>query len=103
MTKDWLQRHYGGLFDGVYFSGIYDKPGLHRVNIRKTKNDLLLELGARYLIDDQLKHCIAAEEHGVEAILFGDYTWNQYDGPLPAHVTRCPDWMAVEAYFAAKA
>lgn len=102
ITHGWLQRHYGGLFEDVYFSGIYDRPGPHGANVARTKNDLLLEIGAQYLIDDQLKHCIAAEEHGVEAVLFGDYAWNRCDEPLPAHVTRCADWTAVGAYFAGK-
>lgn len=102
LSKQWLQQHYEGIFEGVFFSGIYDgKLGKHEDHIARTKNDLLLEIGADYLIDDQLKHCLAAGEHELEAILFGDYKWNQSDN-LPAHVTRCVDWMSVEAYFAAR-
>lgn len=102
LSKDWLQRHFAGIFEGVYFTGIYDgKLGEHEDHITRTKNDLLVEIGADYLIDDQLKHCFAVGEHGVDAVLFGDYAWNQSDD-LPKHVTRCEDWEAVEAYFAAR-
>ncbi|MGB4966601.1 MAG: hypothetical protein WBO35_00150 [Candidatus Saccharimonadales bacterium] len=102
ITRQWVDHHYAGLFEGVYFTGIYDTADRHRDLLARTKNDLLLELGANYLIDDQLKHCLAAKEHGVEALLFGDYRWNQFDGELPSHITRCKDWAAVEAYFAGR-
>jgi len=102
LSNEWLHRHYAGIFEGVFFAGIYDgKFGKHQDHVARTKNDLLVEIGADYLIDDQLKHCLAAGEHGVESVLFGDYKWNQSDN-LPTHVTRCMDWWAVEAYFAAR-
>lgn len=101
-SREWLERYYPGIFEGVFFSGIYDgKLGRHEDHIARTKNDLLAEIGADYLIDDQLKHCFAAGEHGVRAMLFGSYAWNRSDD-LPSHVTRCADWEAVEAYFAAR-
>jgi 5'(3')-deoxyribonucleotidase len=102
ITMEWLDTYYRGIFDGVFFSGIYDgKLGKHEEHLSLTKNDILMEIGADYLIDDQLKHCIAAEEHGIKSILFGNYKWNQGDN-LPPHVTRCVDWGAVEDYFAAR-
>lgn len=102
LSQEWLHRHYSGIFEGVFFTGIYDgKLGKHEDHLARTKNDLLQEIGADYLIDDQLKHCFAAGDHGVEAILFGDYRWNQ-SVELPQHVTRCTDWKAVEEYFAEK-
>lgn len=102
ISRQWFGQNYGGIFRDVFFSGIFDSPNSSHENVlTRTKNDLLLEIGADYLIDDQLKHCIAAEEHGVEAILFGNYRWNQRDS-LPPHVTRCVDWRAVEEYFAAR-
>lgn len=102
VSEGWLQRHYPDIFDGVFFSGIYDgKLGRHEDHIARTKNDLLVEIDADYLIDDQLKHCFAAGEHGIEAVLFGNYSWNKCD-QLPLHVRRCADWKAVEAYFATR-
>lgn len=97
VTQDWLNRHYDGIFKGVYFSGIYDGeivPG----RFMQTKAELLISLGVHYLIDDQLKHCIAAAEEGKEALLMGDRRWNQHPA-LPPNVTRCKDWQAVAEYF----
>ncbi len=53
---------------------------------------------ADIMIDDLPKHCLSAVDHGVEALLFGDYTWNQNDG-LGEAVHLVKDWKAVEDYF----
>ena len=50
------------------------------------------------MIDDQPKHCLSAAECGVEALLFGNYRWNQL-ADLPDRVTRVQDWEEVERYF----
>jgi uncharacterized HAD superfamily protein len=97
-TLAWLERHYAGIFSGVHTSGIYDDGASDEAH-RITKAELVREIGADYLIDDQLKHCLAVAEAGIETVLFGNYAWNQYDGPLPAGITRCANWVAVEAYF----
>lgn len=100
-TLAWLDRHYKGVFEAVHTSGIYDADITDDTH-RATKAQLIAEIGADYLIDDQLKHCLAVAEAGMEVVLFGDYAWNWYDGKLPRRVTRCADWAAVEAYFDAK-
>jgi 5'(3')-deoxyribonucleotidase len=102
-TLAWLDRHYGGIFKEVHMSGIYDRiadgalptEGQHNL----TKGQLVAEIGADYLIDDQPKHCLAAAEAGLEAILFGDYKWNKILKALPPGVTFCRDWLAVREYF----
>lgn len=100
-TLEWLEKHYAGLFSGVHQSGFFDEltPDSHKA----TKAELVKSIGADYLIDDQLKHCLGVAEAGLEAILFGDYPWNQYGGgELPPRVTRCADWAAVEEYFSGR-
>lgn len=96
-TREWLERHYEGIFDDVMFAGLYDAGHTDDV-YQKTKLDTLKGISAHYLIDDQTKHCFAAAEAGIHAILFGDYTWNQTD-ELPSLVTRCRDWQAIRAFF----
>ncbi|HWB39271.1 MAG TPA: hypothetical protein VG604_03460 [Candidatus Saccharimonadales bacterium] len=96
-TIDWIRQHYGQVFSEVHTSGIFDK-GMSDEAIKLTKAQLCREIGADYLIDDQLKHCLAVADAGIEAILFGDYPWNQID-KLPKNVTRCADWPAVLEYF----
>lgn len=97
LTREWLSRHYANLFKDVLFAGIFDAPvSLERLSY--TKANLFASNNVDYVIDDQLKHCRAASELGVPAILFGNYPWNQ-SSALPAGVTRCKDWPAVLEYF----
>lgn len=63
-----------------------------------TKGELAKSIGADYIIDDQIKHVLAAAELGIRGILFGDYAWNKAD-VLPDNVTRVNDWQEVLNYF----
>lgn len=95
-TLEWLDMYFKGIFSDVRFAGMWDKPNKHAIKV--TKAALCKEVGADFLIDDQPKHCFAVAEAGMQAILFGDYSWNQVN-KLPARVTRAHDWLEVEAYF----
>jgi len=97
-TLEWIKQTYPGVFseDHIHFAGIWDK--LESNSHAMTKTDVLKQIGASYLIDDQLKHCYAASEAGVQAILFGNYGWNQVSD-LPKDITRCRDWAAILEYF----
>lgn len=105
-TVEWIEKHYPGLFEEVHMTGFYDTfmdeefkdDRMHK----RTKGEMLSQLGADYLIDDQPKHCLAAAELEIEAVLFGDYRWNHDLKTLPDSVTRCVDWLEVEQYFASR-
>jgi hypothetical protein len=56
------------------------------------------EIGAGYLIDDNVEHCRLAAEAGVKALLFGEYGWNKHL-PTPPGVERVKDWKDVTDYF----
>lgn len=96
ITNQWLDQHYPGLLDQVISAGIYglNMPNAHTL----TKAGVLQRIGARYLIDDQPKHCIGADSVGVTAILFGGYPWN-IKAEVPPSVVRLNDWNAIEEYF----
>lgn len=97
LTLKWIRKHYPMIdTKNIIFAGIWDNPEADAVH--KTKGAMAKELGVDYLIDDQLKHCFAASEHGIEALLFGDYTWNAHV-QLPKGVTRVVNWGAVKEYF----
>lgn len=98
-TQKWLSTHYNGIFsnDRLYFAGIWDKAQ-HEDRLNQTKADIIDQLGADFLIDDQLKHRLAVAHSGRRALLFGDYNWNQQD-TLPSGVERVRDWRTVEEYF----
>lgn len=95
-TAVWIGRHFPGAFASVHYSGIFDtfQHGDHL----KTKVDVLKEIDADILVDDQLKHCVAAAEAGIPAILFGNYRWNQAE-TLPEGITRCETMQEVGEYF----
>jgi len=95
-TLAWIDKHFKGMFDDIRFAGIWDDgiAGSHKV----TKAEVIQQIGGDYLIDDQLKHCLAVAEAGVPTLLFGDYSWNQTD-LLPDGVIRTHDWQAVAEYF----
>ncbi|HWT56035.1 MAG TPA: hypothetical protein VN031_03320 [Candidatus Microsaccharimonas sp.] len=95
-TLTWLDQHFPGVFDEVRFTGFFDT--LHEDRHLLTKADLLVEMGAEYLIDDQLKHCIGSAEAGLNVILFGDRATHR-DSKLPSNVTRCSNWSQVQEYF----
>ena len=94
-TLLWIEEHFPGIFasSAVYFAGVWDeiKEDSHKL----TKAELITQINADVLIDDQLKHCLAVAETGRHAILFGNYNWNKIDN-LPEQVTRCHDWSEVE-------
>lgn len=94
-TLAWINEHFPDIFSSsaVYFAGIWDevRPDSHAM----TKAEMVGQINADVLIDDQLKHCLAVAESGRHALLFGDYSWNQHDG-LPDRVSRCINWLEVE-------
>jgi 5'(3')-deoxyribonucleotidase len=96
-THQWLEKYFKDIFEEVHLAGFYDS-GRKDAHLM-TKAELLQSVGADFLIDDQPKHCLAAAETGVDAILFGDYAWNRNIGKLPDGVTRCKDWVEVGKYF----
>jgi 5'(3')-deoxyribonucleotidase len=102
-TLAWLEEHFKDVFASVHFARIWDDSESDvNQKAQATKGTLLKQIGARYLIDDQTKHCVAAAEKGIAALLFGDYPWNRHD-VLPDGVTRVKDWKAVEEYFRGRA
>ena len=98
VTIQWDNKHYPGIFpdEAINFAGMWDDITEQSINI--TKSGVATKLGVDFLIDDQLKHCISAAEHGIKALLMGDCKWNQCDN-LPKDVTRVENWAEVERYF----
>ena len=95
-TQLWLKNHYGKLFSEIHYARIWDEVTKDR--IKASKKEVLKEVGAQYLIDDQPKHCIAAAEAGIKALLFGDYGWNR-ETPLQPNMVRAKNWQEVLEYF----
>lgn len=96
LTHDWIEKYYPDIFEKIIFAGFYDAATPESLNM--TKAELVKQHLADYLIDDQLKHCLAASEIGITALLFGDYSWNKSD-KLPENVIRISDWSGVLEFF----
>jgi 5'(3')-deoxyribonucleotidase len=101
-TIEWLEKHYPNIFDDYIFSGIYDSVILDRKEgsivqaANRNKGQLLRDLHISWHIDDQPKHCIGASEHGINSILFGNYTWNK-DTKLEKNMKRAISWLEIES------
>lgn len=90
-TQRWLAMHFPNVFDGLYFAGHYEES-------HQTKGELCRELGAQWLIDDNVGHAETALEQGIKVVLFGDYGWHK-NKEIHKDIVRCKDWPAVLEYF----
>lgn len=61
----------------------------------RSKGEICADLGASYLIDDNIGNCQNAAEYGVEPLLFGAYGWND---AAPASLRRFTSWDAIGEY-----
>jgi 5'(3')-deoxyribonucleotidase len=89
-TLRWLNGHFGEVFQSVHFAG--NMAGL----TVKSKGEICVEVGAKWLIDDNPANLMTAVDKGVVGILFGEYGWHHN---APDHLVRCRDWPAVVEYF----
>jgi len=99
-TDAWIARHFPNIFSAVHYAGIWDTQDVKNA-LRQHKAGICQQLGADFLIDDQLKHCIGAAECGMRALLFGNYKWNRADN-LHENITEVHTWDEVGEYFYAK-
>lgn len=95
-TAEWLDNYFEGIFEEIHYAGIWDDEAEGAVHA--TKADICEQVGADYLVDDQPKHCIGANQAGIKAVLFGDYGWNR-GIEVPASIKRVATWQELERYF----
>lgn len=101
-TLKWIEKEYKGIFSEVHFAMIWDDSKTDILKkLKFTKAEILQQVDAHYLIDDQPKHCIAAAEAGIASLLFGDYRWN-HDTKLVPNMVRAKTWQEVLEYFDAR-
>lgn len=74
--------------DRVVFATYFHKG----TKFTQSKGEICHKIGASSLVDDHLKHCMAVNAVGVDAVLFGDYPWNQTEKELPMGIARAADW-----------
>ncbi|KAI8984604.1 hypothetical protein BDF20DRAFT_398638 [Mycotypha africana] len=81
-TKKFVDRHYSGIFDSIYFCnlGLSDAEQLDYVS--KPKSAICQEVGVDVLIDDCLEHAVECSTLGIDILLYdkqGKYIWNHED------------------------
>lgn len=96
-TLQWLDLHFPEIFSKLVLTGFWDDPDAADRHLL-SKGSLLRDHDVVCLIDDQPKHCLGAVEHGMKAVLFGDYAENR-SVDIPVGTTRCKDWLAVAEHF----
>ena len=90
-TEEWLKENVAELSIEIYFTNHVDVDAP-----TVSKGEICARVGASYLIDDNVDHCVSAREHGITPILFGEYGW-QYT--VPEDLVRCRDWPMIIEYF----
>lgn len=98
-TLEWIEGSFGNLISEFHFAGIWDDIEKNSAEkVKATKAEVVRQIGADYLIDDQPKHCFAAAGAGITSLLFGDYKWNR-NIELPQGVVRAKNWKEIQEYF----
>jgi 5'(3')-deoxyribonucleotidase len=92
-TIAWLDSNFPGVFKRVIFTDSVHNPG------QKSKGEICHEIGASWLVDDNVEHAKTALEQGVSVVLFGEYGWHHTGHTLPDHVLRCKSWIELGTYF----
>ncbi len=88
-TRRWLDEHIDPTIP-LYLSF---HPGVNDTS--RSKGEICAELGVSLLIDDNTGNCQSAIDYGVDAIVFGDYGWNE---KVPNHMKRYVTWREVGEY-----
>ncbi|KAG1452117.1 hypothetical protein G6F56_007906 [Rhizopus delemar] len=98
-TKKFIDRHYPGIFESMYFCNLNLSRKEQLEYISKPKSVICQEIGVDVLIDDSLEHALDCSR--VEVLLYdrlGKYTWN-HSSQLPSNVHRVFNWKQVMARF----
>lgn len=98
-TKRWIDNFLPGIFANVVVLNTGKFGSNEATPI--SKGEYCAAHGIFVIIDDKPSACLDVIDHGRQAILFGDYPWNnalQHD----KRVTWCKDWAAITEHFNAK-
>ncbi|KAG1143389.1 hypothetical protein G6F37_006882 [Rhizopus arrhizus] len=99
-TKKFIDRHYPGIFESIYFCNLNLSEKERLEYISKPKSVICQEIGVDVLIDDSFEHALGCSDIGVDVLLYdrqGIYKWNHQQ--LPNNVHRVFNWKQVMARF----
>ncbi|KAI7869148.1 hypothetical protein BDF14DRAFT_1880324 [Spinellus fusiger] len=93
-TKLFVDRHYPGLFESIYFCNLGLSASERLEYISKSKATICKEANVDILIDDSLEHALDCAKLGIDVLLYdrsGKYTWNHIDSaPTALSNTHSP-------------
>lgn len=99
VTLNWIDRHYRGLFQEVYFGNHFALEGTSR-----KKSDICRAIGASVLIDDNPAYARECAAAGINVLLYDwedGYPWSKLQaGESSELITVVRDWDEVEAVLA---
>ncbi|KAI7896477.1 uncharacterized protein EV154DRAFT_492425 [Mucor mucedo] len=78
-TKRFVDRHYPGIFESIYFCNLNLSDTEQMEYISKPKSVICQEIGVDVLIDDSLEHAFDCSNLGIDILLYdhkGKYSWN---------------------------
>lgn len=90
-TIVWLETQLPGLFNQVVFA-----DGLTGLQ-QRSKGKLCKEIGAQWLIDDNVDHAQTALDEGMSVVVFGEYGWHAKG--IPDGAVPCKNWQEIGEYF----
>ncbi|KAG0321734.1 hypothetical protein BG000_003125 [Podila horticola] len=104
LTKKFVDRHYPGIFESIYFANHFLTEEEKLTFISKPKSVICRDVHAQLLIDDSLENATEVANAGIPVLLFdlnGSYKWNKLeDGQtLPDKVTRVKSWKEIQDWF----
>lgn len=94
-TLDWIDRHYPGTFQEVYFGNHFALSGTSR-----KKSDICKSIGAHVLIDDNPQYALDCAGAGLQVLLYDwrlAYPWSKLpEGQAHPNIQVVSDWQEVE-------
>lgn len=93
VTHAWLGQHFPSVFDEIQFTEYIQGEGSVI-----PKSEICQQLGAQFMVEDNLETASKCAEAGITTLLFGDYPWNRVE-VMPKNMVRTNSWLAIEEYF----
>ncbi|KAI8080049.1 uncharacterized protein BX664DRAFT_388992 [Halteromyces radiatus] len=94
-TKRFVDKHYPGIFESIYFCNLGLSENEQLEYISKTKSTICQEIGVDVLIDHQLEHCMDCADLGMDVLLYdrkGQYQWNHHQQQYYDNIKRVTTW-----------
>jgi uncharacterized HAD superfamily protein len=83
-TKLWIEKHFPGIFSGIYHTNSYCSTG-----VRLLKSQMCIDINADSIVDDDMIHILDCASKGIKVLVY-DHPWNRKE--LPDNAVRFFDW-----------